>query len=65
MDEIDRKIISKLLRDGRASYRELGEAVGYTVIGAKRRMEKMLSEGLIYISAGVNIDKLNLHAVPC
>jgi len=62
MDDIDKKIVSKLLRDGRASYRELGEAVGYTIMGAKRRIEKMRSNGLIEISAGINIDALNLHA---
>ncbi len=62
MDEIDRKIVSKLLKDGRASYRELGEAIGYTIMGAKRRVEKMLSEGLIQVSAGINIEKLKLHA---
>jgi DNA-binding Lrp family transcriptional regulator len=61
MDEIDRKIVSKLLEDGRASYRELGEAIGYTIMGAKRRVERMLSEGLIQVSAGVNIEKLKLH----
>jgi len=62
MDDVDRKIVSRLLKNGRASYRELGEAVGYTIMGAKRRVEKMLSEGLIHISAGVNIEKLKLHA---
>ncbi|HIE18722.1 TPA: winged helix-turn-helix transcriptional regulator [Candidatus Bathyarchaeota archaeon] len=62
MDDIDRKIVSKLLKDGRVSYRELGEAIGYTIMGAKRRVEKMLSEGLIQVSAEVNIEKLKIHA---
>ena len=31
-------------------------------MGAKRRVEKMLSEGLIRVSANVNIEKLKLHA---
>jgi len=61
MDDIDRKIISELLKNGRASYRELGEAIGYTIMGAKRRVQKMLSEGLIQVSAEMNIDKMNLH----
>jgi len=62
MDDVDRKIISELLKDGRASYRELGEVIGYTIMGAKRRVQKMLSEGLIHISAEINIDKLKFHA---
>jgi len=61
MDDIDRKIISELLRNGRASYRELGEAIGYTMMGAKRRVQKMLSEGLLQVSAEINIEKMNLH----
>ena len=62
MDNIDRKIISELLKDGRASYRKLGEAIGYTIMGAKRRVQKMLSEGLIQVSAEINVDKMKLHA---
>ena len=61
MDDIDRKIISELLRDGRASYRELGEVIGYTIMGAKRRVQKMLSKDLIHISAEVNVEKLKLY----
>jgi len=62
MDDTDRKIISELLKDGRASYRKLGEVIGYTIMGAKRRVQKMLSEGLMCISAEINVDKLRLHA---
>ena len=62
MDDIDRKIISELLKDGRASYRELGEVIGYTIMGAKRRVQKMLSENLIHVSAEINADKMKLHA---
>jgi len=62
LDDVDRRIISELLRDGRASYKRLGDAVGYTIMGAKRRVEKLLSKGLIRISAELNTDALNLHA---
>ena len=40
MDEIDRKIILKLLEDGRTSYRELGETIRYTIMGAKEELKK-------------------------
>ena len=62
MDEVDRKIIAELLRDGRSSYKKLGDVVGYTIMGVKRRVEKMLSKGLIEISAGINIEALKLYA---
>jgi DNA-binding Lrp family transcriptional regulator len=61
MDRVDEKIISELLRDGRASYKELGDIVGYTIMGVKRRVEKMLSEDLIEVSAGINVDALDFH----
>lgn len=62
MDAVDKKLISELLRDGRASYKQLGDIIGYTIMGVKRRVEKMSSEGLINMSAGVSVDALNLYA---
>jgi len=62
MDDIDRKIISELLEDGRMSYIQIGKAIGYTIMGAKRRVLKMLDEGLIQVSAQLNVEKLKLHA---
>ena len=58
IDDVDRKIISELLKDGRSSYVDLGKAIGYTIMGAKRRVQKMLSSGLIRVSADINVDKL-------
>ena len=62
MDQVDKKIISELLKDGRTSYKKLGDVIGYTIMGVKRRVKKMLSEGLIDVSAGINVDALNFHA---
>ncbi len=62
MDDIDKKIISKLLKNGRTSYKKLGDTVGYTLMGVKRRVEKLLSKKLIEISAGINIENLNFQA---
>jgi len=61
VDRVNERIVSELLKDGRASYKELGDIIGYTIMGVKRRVEKMLSEGLIEVSAGINVDALNLH----
>jgi len=61
LDEIDKKIISILIRDGRKTYKEIGDEIGYTIMGAKRRIQKMLSSGLIEISASLNVKKMNLH----
>lgn len=57
MDEIDRRIVALLLDDGRASFRELGEQVGLSAPAAKRRVDRLLDDGVISrISAVVSAD---------
>jgi DNA-binding Lrp family transcriptional regulator len=60
MDEIDRKIIAKLQEDGRASLEELAKETGYTNMGTKKRLQKLLDKGIIKISANLNPIELNL-----
>ncbi|HSN06673.1 MAG TPA: AsnC family protein, partial [Candidatus Angelobacter sp.] len=38
LDDLDRRIIDLLQRDGRASYADLGEAVGLSPAGARLRV---------------------------
>ena len=47
MDEIDRRIVALLIDDGRASYRELGEQVGLSAPAVKRRVDRLLEDGVI------------------
>lgn len=47
MDEIDRQIVALLLDDGRASYRELGDRVGLSAPAVKRRVDRLLEDGVI------------------
>ena len=61
MDKIDWKLIMQLRSDGRKTFKELGEAIGFTSLGAKKRIEKLLKKNLIHISALVNTDALNLR----
>ena len=62
MDEIDRKIISQLQLDGRTTLEELGKIVGYTSMGAKKRLKRLLGQNVIRVSALVNLDSLKLYA---
>ncbi len=62
LDEKDREIISILRRDGRTSYKKIGDALGFSVMGAKKRTDKMLEEGLVRVKAGVNMEALGYHA---
>ena len=61
LDEIDWKLIMKLQSDGRKTFKELGDAIGFTSLGAKKRVDKLLNKKLIHISALVNTDALNLR----
>ena len=61
MDKIDWKLIMQLRSDGRKTLKELGESIGFTSLGAKKRIEKLLKKNIIHISALVNTDALNLR----
>jgi len=62
LDEIDRKIISQLQLDGRTTLKNLSEIVGYTSMGVKKRVNKLLERGNISISALINAESLDLSA---
>jgi Lrp/AsnC family transcriptional regulator for asnA, asnC and gidA len=60
MDEIDRKIVACLQQDGRASLGELAKSTGYTSMGVRRRLQKLLEKGTIKIFASLNPTQLSL-----
>lgn len=47
VDEIDDHIISVLLQDGRASFREIGVTVGLSAPAVKRRVDRLREDGVI------------------
>lgn len=47
MDDIDRSLIGCLLEDGRASYAAVGERIGLSAPAVKRRMDRLLADGVI------------------
>ncbi len=61
MDDVDWKLIMQLQSNGRKTFKQLGEAIGFTSLGAKKRVDKLIKKGLISISALVNPDALNLR----
>jgi Lrp/AsnC family leucine-responsive transcriptional regulator len=60
MDEVDRKIIAQLQADGRTSLEELAKITGYTSMGTKKRLQKLLKKGTIKVSALINPAQLEL-----
>ena len=62
MDEVDRKIISQLQLNGRTTFDKLGKIVNFSTMGAKKRVEKLLRNETIKISAILNAEELDFHA---
>jgi len=63
IDEIDRHIISLLVADARASYREIGEQVGLSAPAVKRRVDRLLDAGVVTgFTARINPDALGWRA---
>jgi DNA-binding Lrp family transcriptional regulator len=47
MDAVDREIIGHLMRDGRATFAEIGSGVGLSAPAVKRRVDRMRASGHI------------------
>jgi DNA-binding Lrp family transcriptional regulator len=61
MDDVDRKIISQLQADGRTTLEDLAKITGFTSMGTKKRLERLIKQGIIKVSALVNPGALKLH----
>jgi len=59
LDDVDWKIIRLLHQDGRKTFKELGKAIGFTGLGAQKRVNRLLEQGVLRISALVNTQVLN------
>jgi DNA-binding Lrp family transcriptional regulator len=46
-DELDRKILARLVENGRESFAALGQGVGLSTAATKRRVDRLRSEGVI------------------
>jgi DNA-binding Lrp family transcriptional regulator len=47
MDALDQRIVSQLVADARASYAEIGAVVGLSAPAVKRRVDKLLDQGIL------------------
>ncbi len=47
MDTLDERIVSRLVADARASYADIGSAVGLSAPAVKRRVDKLLDLGVL------------------
>lgn len=61
LDEVDKKIIVQLQANGRTTLQDLAKIVGFTSMGVKKRLEKLVNTDTIKVSALVNPNALKLH----
>jgi len=61
LDAIDKKIITQLQADGRTTLEELAKITGFTSMGVKKRLEKLIKTGTIKVTALINPNALKLH----
>jgi Lrp/AsnC family leucine-responsive transcriptional regulator len=54
LDTVNRKIVSQLQQDGRATLEELSKTVGLTSMGVKKRLQKLLNSDSLKVSAMLN-----------
>jgi DNA-binding Lrp family transcriptional regulator len=47
IDDVDHKILARLIDNGRESYAAIGQAVGLSTAATKRRVDRLRSEGVI------------------
>ena len=47
MDDVDRAIVAHLLEDGRAGYAAIGDQVGLSAPAVKRRIDRLVTNGVI------------------
>ena len=62
MDAIDKKIIEQLQADGRTTLQDLAKVVGFTSMGTKKRLEKLIKKDIIKVTALINPNTLKLHS---
>ena len=46
-DDIDQRIVALLVENGRATFAEIGDAVGLSAPAIKRRVDRLVAEGVI------------------
>jgi DNA-binding Lrp family transcriptional regulator len=59
LDQVDRTLIGQLQEDGRTPLSQIGRRVGISHVAVRKRLEKLLGEGLIQVSADLNVEALD------
>jgi len=63
LDEVDRRLLALLQRDGRTSFADLGEAVGLSTSAARTRVLRLQESGTVHVGARVHPGALGMAQV--
>ncbi|MEM3088639.1 MAG: AsnC family transcriptional regulator [Candidatus Bathyarchaeia archaeon] len=58
LDEIDKILISELQKNGRTALSHISKKVGISHVAVRKRLEKLLKEEMVSISADLNMEAL-------
>mgnify|MGYP002395720442 CR=1 FL=1 len=58
LDDVNRVLLSELQRDGRIPLSHIGKKTGMSHVAVRKRLEKMVRERLVNISADLNVEAL-------
>jgi Lrp/AsnC family transcriptional regulator, regulator for asnA, asnC and gidA len=61
LDDITKHIIEQLQEDGRRSYAAIARAVGLSEAATRQRVQKLLEDGVIQITAVADADAVGFH----
>jgi DNA-binding Lrp family transcriptional regulator len=59
LDNIDKKLVSILQKNGRTSLSEIGKDLGMSHVAVSKRLDKLVQSELVKITAGVNAEYLD------
>ncbi len=59
MDDIDKKLVSILQKNGRTSLSDIGKQLGMSHVAVSKRLDKLVGSNLVQITAGVNSEFLD------
>jgi Lrp/AsnC family leucine-responsive transcriptional regulator len=59
MDDIDKKLVSILQKDGRTSLSAIGSELGMSHVAVSKRLDKLVQSDMVRITAGVNAEELD------
>jgi DNA-binding Lrp family transcriptional regulator len=60
MDEVDKQIIKRLQTDGRATLEEMANDTGFTSMGVKKRLQKLMDQNAVKTQALINPSAIGL-----